>query len=195
MTTRRDGSIREGDEPAEAMVHVLLNRSHTRASPHAKGAPRKLHRASSMPGRTSIEEETFARQKQLGVVPENAMLTPRPAEIPAWDARPERRQARLSPPNGELLGFDELGGPTTEPRVPVGWAWAADTPFKWTKQVASHFGGTRNGLIIHWPKGIGTKGELRSQFHHVIDIAPRCSTPAHRAASSSTACRKSRSRA
>ena len=68
--------------------------------------------------------------------------------------------------------FDELGGPTTEPHVPVGWAWAADTPFKWTKQVASHFGGTRNGLIIHWPKGIGTKGELRSQFHHVIDIAP-----------------------
>ncbi len=81
--------------------------------------------------------------------------------------------------NGIQLGlkglqdkFDELGGPTTEPHVPVGWAWAADTPFKWTKQVASHFGGTRNGLIIHWPKGIGTKGELRSQFHHVIDIAP-----------------------
>ena len=68
--------------------------------------------------------------------------------------------------------FDEIGGPETEPHVPVGWAWAADTPFQWTKQVASHFGGTRNGLIVHWPKGIAAKGELRSQFHHVIDIAP-----------------------
>ena len=68
--------------------------------------------------------------------------------------------------------FDEIGGPSTEPHVPVGWAWAADTPFKWTKQVASHFGGTRNGLIVHWPKGIKAKGELRSQFHHVIDVVP-----------------------
>ena len=47
-----------------------------------------------------------------------------------------------------------------------------DTPYQWTKQVASHFGGTRNGLIVHWPKGIKAKGEIRSQFHHVIDVAP-----------------------
>ena len=49
---------------------------------------------------------------------------------------------------------------------------ALDTPYQWTKQVASHFGGTRNGTIVHWPKGIKGKGELRSQFHHVIDVAP-----------------------
>ena len=47
-----------------------------------------------------------------------------------------------------------------------------DTPYQWTKQVASHFGGTRNGTIVHWPKGIKAKGEVRSQFHHVIDVAP-----------------------
>ena len=54
----------------------------------------------------------------------------------------------------------------------VGWAHAMDTPYQWTKQVASHFGGTRNGTIVHWPKGIKAKGEIRSQFHHVIDVAP-----------------------
>ena len=54
----------------------------------------------------------------------------------------------------------------------VGWAHATDTPYQWTKQVASHFGGTRNGTIVHWPKGIKAKGEIRSQFHHVIDVAP-----------------------
>ena len=204
---------------------------------HTPKAHREKYMGKFDAGWDKYREDTFARQKQLGVVPEHAMLTPRPAEIPAWDAQPEdakRVYRRLmenysgfldhtdeqfgrlvsaieksgqlentlifyvigdngasgegglegtvnevASLNGIQLGlkglqdkFDELGGPTTEPHVPVGWAWAADTPFKWTKQVASHFGGTRNGLIIHWPKGIGTKGELRSQFHHVIDIAP-----------------------
>jgi arylsulfatase len=55
--------------------------------------------------------------------------------------------------------LDEIGGPTSEPHVPVGWAWAMDAPFQWTKQVASHFGGTRNPLVVHWPKGIKAKGE------------------------------------
>jgi arylsulfatase len=68
--------------------------------------------------------------------------------------------------------IDEIGGPTSEPHVPVGWAWAMDAPFKWTKQVASHFGGTRNPLIVHWPNGIKAKGETRDQFHHVIDVVP-----------------------
>ena len=54
----------------------------------------------------------------------------------------------------------------------VGWAHAMDTPYQWTKQVASHFGGTRNGTIVHWPNGIKAKGEVRNQFHHVIDVAP-----------------------
>jgi arylsulfatase len=204
---------------------------------HTPKAHREKYMGKFDAGWDKYREETFTRQKQLGVVPPNAMLTPRPTEIPAWDAQPEdakRVYGRLmenysgfldhtdeqigrlvsaieksgqlentlifyvigdngasgegglegtvnevASLNGIQLGlkglqdkFDELGGPTTEPHVPVGWAWAADTPFKWTKQVASHFGGTRNGLIIHWPKGIRAKGELRSQFHHVIDIAP-----------------------
>ena len=68
--------------------------------------------------------------------------------------------------------IDEIGGPLSEPHVPVAWAWAMNAPFQWTKQVASHFGGTRNPLVIHWPRGIKAKGEIRAQFHHVIDIVP-----------------------
>jgi len=68
--------------------------------------------------------------------------------------------------------IDTWGDPTTFPHYAIGWAWAGNTPFQWTKQVASHFGGTRNGLVVRWPKGIETKGEIRSQFHHVVDVAP-----------------------
>lgn len=68
--------------------------------------------------------------------------------------------------------IDEIGGPTSEPHVPVGWAWAMNAPFQWTKQVASHFGGTRNPMVVHWPAGIKAKGEIRDQFHHVIDVVP-----------------------
>jgi len=68
--------------------------------------------------------------------------------------------------------MDELGGPTTFNHYPVGWAHAMDTPFQWTKQIASHFGGTRNGLVISWPARIKDKGGLRTQFSSVIDIAP-----------------------
>ena len=68
--------------------------------------------------------------------------------------------------------IDKWGGPETFPHMAAGWAVAFDTPFTWTKQVASDFGGTRNGVVIHWPKGIKEKGGLRSQFSHVIDIAP-----------------------
>jgi arylsulfatase A-like enzyme len=71
-----------------------------------------------------------------------------------------------------LKHYDELGGPTTYPHYAAGWAVAGDTPFTWTKQVASSYGGTRNGMVVHWPKGIKAKGEVRSQWHHVIDIAP-----------------------
>src|SRR5215510_2699888 len=82
--------------------------------------------------------------------------------------------AQFAPETVEYLVsmMDELGGEKTYNHYPIGWAHAMDTPFQWTKQVASHFGGTRNGLAISWPKGIKTKGELRSQFHHVIDIVP-----------------------
>ena len=68
--------------------------------------------------------------------------------------------------------IDKWGGPETFPHMSAGWAVAFDTPFTWTKQVASDFGGTRNGTVIHWPKSIKEKGGLRGQFSHVIDIAP-----------------------
>jgi arylsulfatase A-like enzyme len=72
----------------------------------------------------------------------------------------------------KLSMMDELGSDRTYNHYPVGWALAMDTPFQWCKQVASHFGGTRNGLAISWPKGIKARGEIRSQFQHVIDIVP-----------------------
>lgn len=71
-----------------------------------------------------------------------------------------------------LRRMNELGGPTTFNHYPIGWAHAMDTPFQWTKQVASHFGGTRNGLVISWPARITDRSGIRNQFHHVIDIAP-----------------------
>jgi arylsulfatase len=204
---------------------------------HTPKAHRDKYKGKFDAGWDTYREDTFARQKALGVIPASAKLTPRPAEIPAWDAQPEAAKRvyrrlmenysgfldhtdeqvgrliaaieksgqlddtlvlyivgdngasgegglegtvnELASVNGIQLGlkgledkFDEIGGPRTEPHVPVGWAWAADTPFRWTKQVASHFGGTRNPLIVRWPKGIKARGELRPQFHHVIDIAP-----------------------
>ena len=190
-------------------------------------------------GWDKLREETFARQKQLGVIPADAELTGRPAEIPAWDETPENMRpifaremevyagflehtdhhvGRLidalqdleilndtliyliigdngasaeGTPNGcfnemavlngmgtlETTEFltskiDDFGGPDAYNHYAVGWAHAMDTPYQWTKQVASHFGGTRNGTIVHWPGGIEGKGEIRSQFHHVIDVAP-----------------------
>jgi arylsulfatase A-like enzyme len=68
--------------------------------------------------------------------------------------------------------IDDFGSPDAYNHYAVGWAHAMNTPFQWTKQVASHFGGTRNGLIVHWPNGFEARGEIRSQFHHVIDVAP-----------------------
>ncbi len=190
-------------------------------------------------GWDKLREETFARQKKLGVIPADAVLTARPDEIPAWDATPENMRpifaremevyaaflehtdhhlGRLvdalkdleilddtliyliigdngasaeGTPNGcfnemaalnglgtletpEFLTskIDLFGGPEAYNHYAVGWAHAMDTPYQWTKQVASHWGGTRNGTIVHWPNGIKAKGEIRSQFHHVIDVAP-----------------------
>src|SRR5438552_13081760 len=71
-----------------------------------------------------------------------------------------------------LKHYDELGGPSTYPHYAAGWAVAGDSPFEWTKQIASSYGGTRNGMVIHWPKGITAKNEVRSQWHHVVDITP-----------------------
>ncbi len=190
-------------------------------------------------GWDKLREETFARQKQLGVIPPDCQLTPRHKEIPAWDEMPDdlkpvlRRQMEvyagfleytdyhvgrvldslekigqlentliyyiigdngasaegtLNGTFNEMINFngaaaietaeflcarlDKLGGPDSYNHYAVGWAHAMNAPYQWTKQVASHWGGTRNGTIVHWPKGIKGKGEIRSQFHHVIDIAP-----------------------
>jgi arylsulfatase len=189
-------------------------------------------------GWDALREQTLARQKELGVIPEDAELTARPDEIPAWDDTPDDLKPVLArqmevyagfmehtdhhvgrlvdaleeleilddtlvyvivgdngasaegTPNGcfnELIVLNGAGGLETvefmtsriedfgTPRAynhyAVGWAHAMDTPYQWTKQVASHWGGTRNGTIVHWPGGIDAKGEVRPQFHHVIDVA------------------------
>jgi arylsulfatase A-like enzyme len=189
-------------------------------------------------GWDAVREETFARQKELGVIPADAVLTARPAEIPAWEDMPEElkpvleremevyaaflefadhhvgrlidslegdgiledtlvyyilgdngasaegsingtfnemtyfnKASDLETPEYLIRNMDKFGGPESYNHYAVGWAHAMNTPYQWTKQIASHFGGTRNGTVIHWPGGIKARGEIRNQFHHVIDIA------------------------
>jgi arylsulfatase len=190
-------------------------------------------------GWDKLREETFARQKRLGVIPDDCALTARPKEIPSWESQttefkpvltremevyagffeytdyhigrlidsldqiealdntlicyiigdngasaegtPRGTYNELIPLNGMtaletddflIQRIDKLGGTESFNHYAVGWAHAMDTPYQWTKQVASHWGGTRNGMIVRWPKGIKAKGEIRHQFHHVIDVAP-----------------------
>lgn len=188
-------------------------------------------------GWDQYREETLARQKKLGVVPQDAKLTERSHGLPSWDslnADQKRLYARMmevfcaygahvdhhmgrivdavkqlpdadntvfiyiagdngSSAEGGIEGslcenmffngfpekwqdnikaIDELGGPKHFNHFPSAWAHAMNTPFQWTKQVASHFGGTRNPLIVSWPAKIKDKGGLRTQFTHAIDIAP-----------------------
>ena len=174
----------------------------------------------------------------MGVVPANAVLTPRPANMPAWDSLDDRHKELFGHMaevyaaylayddsnigrvldavketgqfdntlvifiegdnggsaegtlqgtaneiavigNGETESFDylysikdQLGGPMHYNHMPVPWSWAFDTPFQWTKRYASHFGGTRNGMVMSWPARIKDVGGLRDQFHYVTDIAP-----------------------
>ena len=89
----------------------------------------------------------------------------------AW-AAPSFQNGVPEDPEWMLEHIDDFGTARCENHYNIGWAWALDSPFKWMKQVASHFGGTRNGLVIKWPQGMSRKGELCSQFHHVVDIAP-----------------------
>jgi arylsulfatase A-like enzyme len=77
-----------------------------------------------------------------------------------------------TPIEDNIKHIDEIGGPETEPHYPVGWAWAGDAPFQWVKQVASHFGGTRNPMVVSWPAKIKDVGGTRSQFIHLIDVLP-----------------------
>lgn len=89
----------------------------------------------------------------------------------AWSA-PAFQNGIEEDPEWLLAHMDDFGTARCENHYNVGWAWALDSPFQWMKQVASHFGGTRNGMAIRWPAGIHDEGGLRSQFHHVVDIAP-----------------------
>ena len=194
-------------------------------------------------GWDKLREETFARQKELGVVPADAELTPRDAAFPAWDDVPDKLKAfyarqmevyagysenadhnvgrvidaieelgeldntlilwiwgdngasmegtitgsfnELTMQNGIPLtdemqlqlserygGLDQWGAAIMDPHYGAAWAWAGNTPFQWGKQVGSHLGGTRNPLVVHWPDRIHDTGGLRSQFTHVIDVAP-----------------------
>jgi arylsulfatase A-like enzyme len=190
-------------------------------------------------GWDALREETFARQKELGVIPADAELTARHDEIPAWADMADELKPVLARQMEVYAGFlehtdhhlgrlidtlealgvlddtlvyyilgdngasaegtvhgtfnellmlngaadfetvetmaahvDDFGTPLAYNHYAVGWAHAMDTPFQWTKQVASHWGGTRNGTIVHWPNGFTAKGETRTQFSHVIDLAP-----------------------
>jgi len=188
-------------------------------------------------GWDQLREEIIARQKRMGIIPENTKLAPKPKDIKDWETlsadekklfarqmevyagfaeHTDHEIGRLiqtiedmgementiiiyiagdngSSAEGQMNGmfsemtyfnqvpetvpdmlkhYDEWGSESTYPHMAAGWAVATDAPFTWTKQVASDFGGTRNGMVIHWPKGIQSKGEIRSQFGHVIDIAP-----------------------
>jgi len=186
-----------------------------------------------------LREETLRRQKELGLVPENTKLAPKPEDIKDWDtlsdeekklfalqmevfaafaAHTDHEVGRLvdaideigelddtlffyimgdngSSAEGGLTGTfneiihlngifgaetidsmlaraDDWGGPDSFPHMTAAWAVATDTPFTYTKQNAGDYGGTRNGMVMHWPNGFRTKGEIRSQWHHVNDVAP-----------------------
>ena len=96
----------------------------------------------------------------------------------------------------QMKYYDVWGSDKTQPHMAVAWAWAFDTPFKWTKQIASHFGGTRQGMAISWPGHIDDVGGIRTQFHHFIDIVPTLlEAPAFGNPSWSTASRRGRSKA
>src|SRR6267378_3763261 len=115
-------------------------------------------------GWDKLREETLARQIKLGVVPAgtmNGLFN----EGTYFNGVPETVEEILK-------HIDELGGPNSYGHYAAGWAVAGDTPFTWTKQVAGSYGGCRNGMAVHWPKGIKAKNEVRSQWHHLIDVAP-----------------------
>ena len=99
-----------------------------------------------------------------------ALLAPRELSITQTCGHPGHGALRRRPADSD--GYDDWGGPGTYPHMAAGWAVAGDTPFMWTKQIPSNYGGTRNGLIVSWPKRIKAKNEIRSQWHHVIDVAP-----------------------
>ncbi|TZG25815.1 arylsulfatase [Sphingomonas montanisoli] len=188
-------------------------------------------------GWDEVRARIFARQRAAGIIPASTRLTPRPAELPAWDSLSsdqkqvaarfmEAYAAQLSyvdaqigrlldtlektgkadntmiiliqgdngasgeggvegtfyeqslnfsapeSPAYKLANMDKIGGPLSDNMYPAGWAWAMNTPFRWFKQNASHFGAIRNGMTIRWPGHIASTGSVRQQFSHISDIAP-----------------------
>ncbi len=211
----------------------------THAPHHVPAAWADKYKGKFDHGWDRLRDDIFARQRDLGVIPQDCQLTQRHAEIPSWDSVADDmkpvlvRQMELyagfmehtdhhigrlvdalqdlrilddtliyviigdngASAEGTLQGaynelapltgfpdlespefmkahIDKLGGFEAYNHYAVAWAHAMDTPFQWSKQVASHWGGTRNGLVVHWPNGITGKDEIRQQFHHVIDVAP-----------------------
>jgi arylsulfatase A-like enzyme len=189
-------------------------------------------------GWLELREETFARQKEMGVIPHSAQLAPMPEDIKAWESLSEDEKTLFALQMETFAGFtehtdvevgrlvdaidemgaldntlfiyimgdngssaegglegtynelvhlngifdeetiegmlehaDDWGGPNSFPHMTAAWAVATDVPFKWTKQMAADYGGTRNGMVMHWPAGIEAKGEIRTQWHHVNDVA------------------------
>jgi arylsulfatase A-like enzyme len=188
-------------------------------------------------GWNKVREKIFANQKRLGIMPENAKLTPWPKDLPEWDslswdekklfikqadiygaylAYADHEIGRVIqavedlgeldntliiyiggdngasaegmlngtpnefttfngvpvPVKDQFLWYPFWGSERTFPHFAAGWAWTMDTPFKWVKQVPSHFGGTAQGVVMSWPGHITEAGGIRRQFHHVIDIVP-----------------------
>jgi arylsulfatase A-like enzyme len=239
MTDHTIGWIRQqkalvGDKP----FFIYYAPGATHAPHHVPAEWADKYRGKFDDGWDAAREATFARQKDLGVIPDDAVLTERPADIPAWDDMPDDLKPIMARQMEVYAGFlehtdhqvgrivdamddleilddtlifyiigdngasaegtingtfnelfslngalsietpeflaskiDEFGGPGAYNHYAVGWAHAMDTPYQWTKQVASHWGGTRNGTIVHWPSGFESRGEVRAQFHHVIDVA------------------------
>ena len=218
-------------------IFTYLATGATHAPHHAPKAWIDKYKGKFDQGWDKLREQTFARQKQLGVIPADAQLTSRPKELPAWDslskddqriyahemevfagflAHTDDEVGRLinaidqigeldntlvfyivgdngASAEGGLAGsinelkvfnkvpesreqllasLNDLGSPKTFNHYHAAWAWAGTTPFQWTKQIASHFGGTRNPLIVTWGNRIKDRGGIRNQFHHVIDISP-----------------------
>ncbi len=190
-------------------------------------------------GWDSLRDKTLARQKEMGLVPENTKLAPKPEDIPNWDDLTDNEKKLFAIQMEAFAGFtghtdnevgrlvaaidemgvldntlfiyimgdngssaeggitgtynelihlngifdaetvdgmlsraDDWGGPESFPHMSAAWAVATDVPFTWTKQMASDYGGTRNGMVMHWPNGINSKGEIRTQWHHVNDVGP-----------------------
>ncbi|MFN3002395.1 arylsulfatase [Mycolicibacterium wolinskyi] len=216
---------------------LYMSMGGTHAPLHVPDSWREKYRGAFAKGWDALREQTLARQKAMGIVPEEAVLSPWPDGLPHWDelspeakrvaevymetyaAMAEHTDAQIGKvvdalqDSGQLdntlifyiLGdngasgegsvngtlnadrsysgiddeidylvehLDEVGGPKSYPLYPAGWAVATCTPYQYTKQVASHFGGTRDGMVVHWPAGLKAHGQHRHQWHHVTDLYP-----------------------